>query len=163
MQTTKESELETRKDAFLGISRDLFKLPVEGFVDGLVKDCKGDEELALRTLNNYMKPKDGYNEKPHEYLASAKDRLEKMIESKKNVSFREKCNKIIEANVKLPRHQDIADPSIYYGYKNAISDEELTQLIKYGIHPNILYSKRLWRYETKAVFNKLSTVFCFVY
>lgn len=150
MQITKESELETRKDAFLGISRDLFKLPVEGFVDGLVKDCKGDEELALRTLNNYMKPKDGYNEKPHEYLASAKDRLEKMIESKKNMNFREKCNKIIEANVKLPRHQDIADTSIYYGYKNAISDEELTQLIKYGIHPNILYSKRLWRYETKA-------------
>lgn len=142
MELTKEADLNDKKSVIAGIPKSLFNLNQEEFVDGLVKFCDNDEELALRTLNAHAdKINDGlYN--------NAKNKLEKMIESSKKLSFREKCQKIIEAN-KAPRPKDLADPSIYYGYKNAVSDEELTQLIKYGIHPNLLYSKRFWRYETK--------------
>ena len=49
----KEDDLNTRKSVISGIDKNLFKLDPKSFVDGLVKDCGGDEELALRKFQNY--------------------------------------------------------------------------------------------------------------
>lgn len=117
-------------------------------IDNLISTYK-DEELALRALNQYMKTNDGYKDK----LNAVKEDLKKVIESKKeskaSMTPKEEYKKIITEFNNMVRPSRMAEPSEYLSKRNAVKDEEITQLIINGIHPNVLYSRRMWRYETK--------------
>lgn len=84
----KEDNFKSRDNLNLGISKDLFKLDPKSFADGLVKDCNGDEELALRVFQNYT-GSDGTT-----WNSDVVKELNKMIESKNVLSFNENSDVI---------------------------------------------------------------------
>jgi len=84
----KEDNFKSRDNLNHEISKDLFKLDPKSFADGLVKDCNGDEELALRVFQNYT-GSDGTT-----WNSDVVKELNKMIESKNVLSFNENSDVI---------------------------------------------------------------------
>lgn len=67
----------------LEVPGDLLNKSTQEIVDGLVKKFDGDEELALTAIKKHLETReDGYKDKNPQIVA-AKDKLEKIIEAKK--------------------------------------------------------------------------------
>lgn len=152
MVNTKEADLNSKLSVVANIPSSLFNLSQDEFVDGLIKHCNNSEDTALKTVKDCLASiKDGYTDKA-KYLSDAKNKLEKMIEAK-NMTFRDKCAKLIKEykleERELPRAKSLTAPGEYFPDKNSAVDEEIYQLINNNIHPNVLYSRRYWRYEDK--------------
>lgn len=124
-------------------------------IDGLVNKFDGDEELALKELNKHIESmKDGYAERNPEVM-TAKDKLEKMVESKHIFKLKEFSTNVgksmsLVVNEALSKYKmlcetEAEDAWVDLARGNSKTDE-VYSFIAAAVHPNCKYSKAPFRF-----------------